>query len=48
MKAIVYDKHGSPKFLHLAEVVTPAHQDSEVLIKVHAASVSLYDCWNRS
>ena len=48
MKAIVYDKYGPPEVLHLAEVVTPVPQDNEVLIKVHAAGVTLYDCWNRS
>ncbi len=48
MKAIVYKKYGFPEVLHLAEVETPVPQDNEVLIKVHAAGVTLFDCWMRS
>ena len=48
MKAITYKKFGSPDVLHLSEVETPVPQDTEVLIKVHAAGVTLFDCWMRS
>ena len=48
MKTIVYEKYGPPDVLHLADVETPTPQDNEVLIKVHATSVTLYDCWMRS
>jgi NADPH:quinone reductase-like Zn-dependent oxidoreductase len=48
MKAITYKKFGSPEVLQLTEVETPVPQDNEVLIKVHAAGVTLYDCWMRS
>ena len=43
MKAIVYEKYGSPDVLQLKEVAIPALKDDGVLIKVHAASVNSYD-----
>ncbi len=43
MKAIVYEKYGSPDVLELRDVEKPVPQDDEVLIKVHAASVNAYD-----
>jgi NADPH:quinone reductase-like Zn-dependent oxidoreductase len=43
MKAIVFEKYGSPDVLQLQEVVKPAPRDDEVLIKVHAASVNSRD-----
>ena len=48
MKAIVYEKYGPPEVLHLANVETPKPQENEVLVKVRAAGVSLFDCWMRS
>jgi len=48
MKAIVYEKYGPPDVLHLAKLDQPVPQDNEVLIKVHATSVTLFDCWMRS
>jgi NADPH:quinone reductase-like Zn-dependent oxidoreductase len=43
MKAIICPKYGSPDVLQLQEVVKPAPQDDEVLIKIHAASVNARD-----
>jgi NADPH:quinone reductase-like Zn-dependent oxidoreductase len=43
MKAIVYEKYGSPDVLEVRDVKKPIPGDNEVLIKVHAASVNAYD-----
>ncbi|HET6445956.1 MAG TPA: NAD(P)-dependent alcohol dehydrogenase [candidate division Zixibacteria bacterium] len=43
MKAMTYYKYGSPEVLQLEEIEKPSVQDDEVLIKVHAASVTPLD-----
>jgi NADPH:quinone reductase-like Zn-dependent oxidoreductase len=43
MKAVVYEKYGPPDVLELQEVDTPTVTDSEVLVRVHAASVNPLD-----
>jgi NADPH:quinone reductase-like Zn-dependent oxidoreductase len=40
MKAIVYEKHGSPDVLELQEVEKATPKEGDVMIKVHAASVN--------
>jgi NADPH:quinone reductase-like Zn-dependent oxidoreductase len=48
MRAVVYEKFGPPEVLRVSEVETPIPGDNEVLIKVHATSVTKYDTWMRS
>jgi NADPH:quinone reductase-like Zn-dependent oxidoreductase len=43
MKAITFDKYGSPDVLQLQEIDKPVVNDDEVLIGVHAASVNAAD-----
>ncbi len=43
MKAIVYERYGSPDVLELKELDKPIPKDDEVLIKVQAASVNDWD-----
>jgi NADPH:quinone reductase-like Zn-dependent oxidoreductase len=43
MKAIVYEKYGSPDVMQFKEIATPAPADDEVLIRVRATSVNPLD-----
>ncbi len=48
MKAMVCTKYGPPDVFQLKEVEKPIPKDNEVLVKIHAAAVTVSDCIVRS
>jgi NADPH:quinone reductase-like Zn-dependent oxidoreductase len=48
MRAVVFDRYGPPEVLHVEDVKPPVPKDDEVLVKIHAATVSRTDTGLRS
>lgn len=47
MRAVVYSNYGPPSVLHLTELTRPVPKPHEVLIRVHASTVTAGGCWVR-
>jgi len=48
MRAVVHDKYGPPEVLRLEEIERPVPKDDEVLVRVHATTVTRTDCGFRA
>ena len=47
MRAVVHDRYGPPEVLRLEEVERPVPNENEVLVRVHATTVTRTDCHMR-
>ena len=48
MRAVVYDRYGPPEVLRLEDVPQPVPKEDQVLIKIHATTVTRSDCGIRA
>ncbi len=48
MRAVVHDRYGPPEVLRLEDVDRPVPKDDEVLVEVHASTVTRSDCGFRA
>ena len=48
MKAVVYDRYGPPDVLRLEDVERPVPAEDQLLVRVHASTVTRSDCGFRS
>jgi NADPH:quinone reductase-like Zn-dependent oxidoreductase len=48
MRAVVHDSYGPPEVLHLEDVPRPVPAEDEVLVKIHATTVTRTDCGFRA